>query len=188
MYCGSNAGAAPEYAQAAKTVGRTFAENDIALVYGGGQVGLMGLMADACVDAGGHVIGVIPDFLHHKEIAHPRVADMRIVGSMHERKQIMADEADAFLALPGGIGTMEELFEIWTWSQLGRHHKPVGLLNVNGYYDGLLAFLDRMRTEGFIAQKHRDMLVSNHSLENVLAKLASAEHPGVIDSLAGVRM
>lgn len=183
VYCGSSPGVDPLYAQAAKAVGARLAQRGVTLVYGGGQVGLMGLMADACLDGGGHVIGVIPDFLHHKEIAHPRVPDMRIVSSMHERKQIMADEADAFLALPGGIGTMEEIFEVWTWSQLGRHLKPVGLLNVNGYYDGLLDFLDRMRGEGFIAPHHRAMLVSNGDLDQVLEKLDAYEHPGVIESL-----
>jgi uncharacterized protein (TIGR00730 family) len=183
VYCGSSPGAAPEYADAARAVGRGLAERGLRLVYGGGQVGLMGVVADACIDAGGQVTGVIPDFLHRREIAHGRVQDMRIVSSMHERKQIMADEADAFLALPGGIGTMEELFEVWTWSQLGRHLKPVAVLNVKGYYDGLLAFLDRMAEEDFIKPHHRAMLVSNGGFGEVLAKLHAWEHPGVIDSL-----
>lgn len=183
VYCGANPGAAPEYVDMARTVGRTLAELEVRLVYGGGQVGLMGVVADACIDAGGQVTGVIPDFLHHKEIAHPRVQDMHIVGSMHERKQIMADSAEAFLALPGGIGTMEELFEAWTWSQLGRHKKPVGILNVNGYFRGLLAFLDTMHEEGFIEAKHRSMLMEGDTVPEVLEKLQAYEFPGMIATL-----
>jgi uncharacterized protein (TIGR00730 family) len=183
VYCGSHTGESDRFAEAAEAIGRALAERGIALVYGGGQVGLMGLAADACLDAGGHVIGVIPDFLHRKEIAHPRVPDMRIVTSMHERKQIMSDLAGGFLALPGGIGTMEELFEAWTWSQLGRHAKPVGLLNVGGYFDGLLTFLDTMRSEGFIAEKHRDMLLVGDGIDALLDRLEAYEHPGAIDHL-----
>ncbi len=184
VYCGSNPGAAPEYAQAAQAVGETLAQNDIRLVYGGGQVGLMGLVADACIDAGGQVYGVIPDFLHQKEIAHPRVQDMHIVSSMHERKLMMADASDAFIAMPGGIGTMEELFEVWTWSQLGRHEKPVGVLNVNGYYDKLLGFIDHMTEEGFLLDKHRAMLVRGETIEELLEKFEAFEHPGMIATLA----
>ncbi|MBL4538234.1 LOG family protein [Oceanicaulis alexandrii] len=184
VYCGSNPGAAPEYAQAAQAVGVKLAQNDIRLVYGGGQVGLMGLVADACIDAGGQVYGVIPDFLHQKEIAHPRVQDMHIVPSMHERKLKMADASDAFIAMPGGIGTMEELFEVWTWSQLGRHEKPVGVLNVNGYYDKLLEFIDHMTGEGFLLDKHRAMLMRGESIEELLEQFEAFEHPGMIATLA----
>jgi len=184
VYCGSNPGAAPEYAQAAQAVGVKLAQNDIRLVYGGGQVGLMGLVADACIDAGGQVYGVIPDFLHQKEIAHPRVQDMHIVPSMHERKLKMADASDAFIAMPGGIGTMEELFEVWTWSQLGRHEKPVGVLNVNGYYDKLLEFIDHMTGEGFLMGKHRAMLMRGESIEELLEQFEAFEHPGMIATLA----
>ncbi|MFN3835229.1 MAG: TIGR00730 family Rossman fold protein [Glycocaulis sp.] len=188
VYCGSNPGAAPDYARAAAALGTHLAREGMRLVYGGGQVGLMGILADAAVEAGGAVTGVIPDFLHHREIAHPRVSDMRVVSSMHERKQIMADEAEGFIALPGGIGTMEELFEIWTWSQLGRHVKPVGLINVAGYYDGLLAFLDRMQADGFIQPRHRTMLISGSDPADVLSRMAGYAHPGVIPSLERARM
>ncbi|XBQ16526.1 MAG: TIGR00730 family Rossman fold protein [Oceanicaulis sp.] len=184
VYCGSNTGAAPSYREAAQAMGRTLAEQNIRLVYGGGQVGLMGVLADACVDAGGQVTGVIPDFLHQKEIAHPRVPDMRIVSSMHERKLMMAEESEAFIAMPGGLGTMEELFEVWTWSQLGRHEKPVGVLNVEGYYDGLLSFLDTMRGEGFVEQKHRDMLKVGATPEAVIDALEAYEFPGTIATLS----
>ncbi|MFP4519232.1 MAG: TIGR00730 family Rossman fold protein [Oceanicaulis sp.] len=183
VYCGSNTGAAAEYRSAAKAMGEALAARGIKLVYGGGQVGLMGVLADACVDAGGEVIGVIPDFLHQKEIAHPRVQDMRIVTSMHERKLMMAEESDAFIAMPGGLGTMEELFEVWTWSQLGRHEKPVGVLNVNGYYDGLMDFLDHMRGEGFVEAKHRGMLKCAETPDAIVDALEAYEFPGMIATL-----
>lgn len=183
VYCGSNVGAAPIYTEAAKAMGRTLAERGLRLVYGGGQVGLMGVVADACIDAGGEVTGVIPDFLHHKEIAHPRVKDMHIVKSMHERKLMMADNADAFIAMPGGLGTLEELFEVWTWSQLGRHKKPVAVLNVNGYWDQMLGFLNHMQAEGFVEGRHRDMLLAGETPADVLDALAAYEFPGMIASL-----
>lgn len=183
VYCGSNFGTDPIYTEAARAMGRTLAERGLRLVYGGGQVGLMGVVADACIDAGGEVTGVIPDFLHHKEIAHPRVKDMHIVSSMHERKLMMADNADAFIAMPGGLGTLEELFEVWTWSQLGRHKKPVGLLNMKGYWDKLTGFLDHMREEGFVEGRHRDMLVQGETPDAVLAALEAYEFPGMIASL-----
>ncbi|MFW6300424.1 MAG: TIGR00730 family Rossman fold protein [Oceanicaulis sp.] len=183
VYCGSNTGAAEEFRAAATAMGETLARRGIKLVYGGGQVGLMGVLADACVDAGGEVIGVIPDFLHQKEIAHPRVQDMRIVTSMHKRKLMMAEESDAFIAMPGGLGTMEELFEVWTWSQLGRHEKPVGVLNVNGYYDGLMDFLDHMRGEGFVEAKHRGMLKCAETPDAIVDALEAYEFPGMIATL-----
>ncbi|MEQ8403678.1 MAG: TIGR00730 family Rossman fold protein [Oceanicaulis sp.] len=183
VYCGSSTGASDEYRAAAVAMGETLASRGVRLVYGGGQVGLMGVLADACIDAGGAVTGVIPDFLHHKEIAHPRVSDMRIVSTMHERKHIMADAADAFIALPGGLGTLEELFEVWTWSQLGRHKKPVGVLNVGGYYDQLLGFLDHMRGEGFVEDKHRAMLKCGETPDQVVDALEAYEFPGMIASL-----
>ena len=144
----------------------------------------MGILADSCIAAGGQVTGVIPDFLHHKEIAHPRVQDMRIVKSMHERKLMMAEESEAFIALPGGLGTLEELFEVWTWSQLGRHEKPVGVLNVNGYYDQLLGFLDHMLGEGFVEDKHRSMLKCGECPDAVIEALEAYTFPGTIASLA----
>ena len=183
VYCGSNTGADPAYAESARALGAALAEAQLKLVYGGGQVGLMGVLADAVIDAGGAVTGVIPDFLHHKEIAHPRVSDMRIVKTMHERKMLMAEAADGFIAMPGGLGTLEELFEMWTWSQLGRHQKPLGLLNVNDYWDQMLAFLDHMQNEGFVEPKHRAMLACEDSPEAVIAALQGYEHPGMIASL-----
>lgn len=185
VYCGSNTGADPAYADAARAVGAALAQSAVRLVYGGGQVGLMGILADAALDAGGDVLGVIPDFLHHKEIAHPRVSDMRIVATMHERKMIMAEEADAFIAMPGGLGTLEELFEMWTWSQLGRHDKPLGLLNINGYWNQMLGFLDHMQDEGFVEARHRAMLACEENPETLIAVLKAAEHPGMIASLEG---
>ena len=185
VYCGSNTGADPAYAEAARAVGAALAQSGVRLVYGGGQVGLMGILADAAIDAGGDVLGVIPDFLHHKEIAHPRVSDMRIVTTMHERKMIMAEAADAFIAMPGGLGTLEELFEMWTWSQLGRHDKPLGLLNINGYWDQMLGFLDHMQGEGFVEARHRAMLACEDTPDALIEALKAAEHPGMIASLEG---
>ena len=184
VYCGASFGELADYRRAAEQVGAALAQRDIRLVYGGGQVGLMGVVADACLDAGGRVTGVIPDFLDKKEIAHPRVDDMHIVSSMHERKLKMAEAADAFIALPGGIGTMEELFEVWTWSQLGRHEKPVGVLNVQGYYDPLLTFLDGMRDNGFVEAKHRAMLMEAEDVNALIDAMIGYEHPGAIASLA----
>ena len=183
VYCGANFGGHEAYRGAAETVGHTIAKRGLRLVYGGGQVGLMGVVADACIDAGGDVTGVIPDFLDHKEIAHPRVKDMHIVASMHERKLQMAESADAFIALPGGIGTMEELFEVWTWSQLGQHQKPVGILNVRGYFDGLLTFLDTMRDDGFVEAKHRDMLKTDTNVDALIDAFMAYDYPGTIASL-----
>lgn len=183
VYCGSNPGSATEYAETARAVGAELARNNIRLVYGGGHVGLMGMVADACIDAGGQVTGIIPDFLNEKEIAHPYVTDLHVVKSMHERKLMMAEASDAFITLPGGIGTMEELFEIWTWSQLGRHKKPVGILNVNGYYDKLLAFIDHMTDEGFLQDKHRAMLLRGNSVTGLLEQFNAYQYPGTIATL-----
>ncbi|KAA5804112.1 TIGR00730 family Rossman fold protein [Alkalicaulis satelles] len=184
IYCGSSTGANGDYLAAARAMGEALARRGVRLVYGGGQVGLMGAVADACLDAGGMVTGVIPGFLFHKEIAHGQVSDMRVVASMHERKQVMADEADAFIAMPGGLGTLEELFEVWTWSQLGRHAKPVGVLNAGGYYDRLLAFLDHMQSEQFVEGRHRAMLIEHADPDALMDRLAAYEHPGVIANLS----
>lgn len=183
VYCGASRGAADQYGAAARAAGAAIAGRGMRLVYGGGRVGLMGIVADACLDAGGAVTGIIPDFLAVREVAHQRVQDMRIVETMHERKQQMADLSDGFIAMPGGIGTMEELFEIWTWSQLGRHDKPVGLLNVGGYFDPLLAFLDRMAAEGFVEQRHRDMLAVSDEIEVLITAMAEQDHPGAVAAL-----
>ena len=159
VFCGSSSGRNPDYHKAAQALGGLLGLRGIGLVYGGASVGLMGAVADAARAADGEVIGVIPQALVDRELAHPRLSDLRVVGSMHERKAVMAELADGFIALPGGLGTFEELFEIWTWAQLGSHRKPVALLNVAGYYDGLLGFLDRCVSEAFVKPRHRDMLI-----------------------------
>lgn len=159
VFCGSNVGAKTEYADAAREVGALLARQGIGLVYGGGHVGLMGALADAVLAEGGDVIGVIPEGLVRKEVGHKGLPDLRVVGSMHERKALMADLSDGFIALPGGAGTFDELFEIVTWAQLGIHRKPVGLLNTAGYYDLLLAMLDRAVEEQFIRPAHREMIL-----------------------------
>lgn len=159
VYSGSSAGIRNDYADAARDLGCALAGRGIGLVYGGAHVGLMGAVADAALDAGGEVIGVIPQSLVDKEVAHRGLPDLRIVHSMHERKALMADLADGFIALPGGWGTLEELFETVTWAQLGLHQKPCGLLNVSGYFDGLLTFVEHAVREGFLRQAHADALL-----------------------------
>jgi uncharacterized protein (TIGR00730 family) len=173
MFCGSLAGHDPRYRAAAAEFGRTLAEREIALVYGGGSVGLMGIAADAALAAGGTVVGVIPQFLLDREVGHGGVTELVVVASMHERKSTMAARADAFVALPGGVGTLEELFETWTWTLLGLHAKPCGLLNVAGYFDPLLAFLDRMVAEGFVAAEHRALLQVSDDPAKLLDLLAT---------------
>src|SRR5262245_5017679 len=171
VFCGSSVGAKPEYAAAARVMGRLLAERRIRLVYGAGNVGLMGLLADAALRAGGEVIGVIPQMLVDRELAHRGVSELRIVGSMHERKALMAELADAFVALPGGLGTFEELCEVLTWAQLGIHAKPVGCLNVAGYFDGLLQLLDHAVGERFLHPRQRELLVSANGPAQLLAEL-----------------
>lgn len=159
VYSGSSAGIRNDYADAARDLGCALAGRGIGLVYGGAHVGLMGTLADSVLAAGGEVIGVIPQSLVDKEVAHRGLPDLRIVHSMHERKALMADLADGFIALPGGWGTLEELFETVTWAQLGLHQKPCGLLNVSGYFDGLLTFVEHAVREGFLRQAHADALL-----------------------------
>lgn len=159
VFSGSSHGCASEYQTAATALGGLLARNSVELVYGGAAVGLMGAVADAALDEGGHVTGVIPQALVDKEIAHRGLTALRVVRSMHERKQLMADLSDGFIALPGGIGTFEEIFEVWTWAQLGSHRKPCALLNVMGFYDRLLAFLDHVVDAGFLKRVHREMLL-----------------------------
>lgn len=158
VFCGSSAGDAPVYLEAARAMGRLLAERGIGVVYGGGGIGLMGAVADAAMQAGGEVIGVIPRHLWDWEVGHPDLTETRIVDNMHERKATMAELSDAFIALPGGIGTMEEFFEVWTWAQLKLHDKPCGLLNVAGYFDHLLGFLDTMVAHRFLHERHRHMI------------------------------
>jgi uncharacterized protein (TIGR00730 family) len=158
VFCGSNPGVDLSFLASAKEVGRLLASQGRRLVYGGGRIGLMGAVADAAIAEGGEVIGVIPRSLLEKEVAHLGLSDLRVVASMHERKATMAELSDGFIALPGGIGTLEEFFEIWTWGQLGLHHKPFGLLNVAGFFDPLLAFLDQLADQRFLRPEHRGML------------------------------
>ena len=158
VFCGSKHGVRADYTEAARAMGTALVASGIDLVYGGGRVGLMGEVADAVLDAGGDVIGVIPDHMSDREIAHYGLTDLRVVGSMHERKALMYELSDGFVALPGGLGTLEELFEITTWSQLGLHAKPTGLLDVEGFYTPLVQFLDQLVTEGFVAERHRRLL------------------------------
>lgn len=159
IFCGSSPGRLPEFGQAARELGAILAQQKITLVYGGASVGLMGIMADAALEAGGEVIGVIPEALFGKEVAHAGLTKLHRVASMHERKTLMYELSDAFVALPGGIGTMEEFFEILTWAQLGLHSKPCGILNVAGYYDNLVQWLDRSVSEGFVRERHKELMI-----------------------------
>jgi uncharacterized protein (TIGR00730 family) len=177
VFCGSSAGRLPEYAAAARSLGQMLGERGLRLVYGGGNIGLMGILADAALAAGGTVIGVIPRHLMEKELGHIDCTELVIVGSMHERKARMAELADAFIALPGGIGTFEELLEILTWGQLGLHAKPCGILDVAGYFQPMLALLDRATGEGFLRPEHRGLLLTESDPSELLDALASAELP-----------
>ena len=168
VFTGSSPGGHPAYAAAAGELGRALAGHGIGLVYGGASVGLMGVVADAALEAGAEVVGVIPQTLVDREIAHPGLSELRVVGSMHERKALMADLADGFIALPGGVGTLEELFEVYTWTQLGLYSKPLGLLDVRGYYANLAAFLDHAVAERFVTPENREMLVIDEDAEAMI--------------------
>jgi len=180
VFCGSNGGADPAYLEAARDAGRGLAERGLRLIYGGGNVGMMGALADAALEAGGDVVGVIPQQILDLEIGHRGLDDLRVVGSMHERKALMADLADAFIALPGGIGTFEELFEVYTWAHLGLHRKPLGMLDVAGYYSPLRAMLDHAVDQRFLRPETRAMLAFGDSLAALLERFsaweASARH------------
>jgi uncharacterized protein (TIGR00730 family) len=173
VFCGSNAGARSEYAEAARALAAVLVERKLGIVYGGGNVGLMGVLADAALGRGGEVIGVIPRKLVDKEVAHRGVTELRIVETMHERKALMNDLSDAFLALPGGFGTLDEFFEVLTWSQLGFHGKPCALLNVAGYYDGMLAMLDHAVTERFLRPAHRELVIADTDPLRLLQRLSA---------------
>jgi uncharacterized protein (TIGR00730 family) len=173
VFCGSNSGNKPAYELAAQAMGREIASRNLGLVYGGGRVGLMGKVADAVLAAGGEVIGVIPEFLATKEIAHSGLTELQIVSSMHERKALMANLADGFIALPGGYGTLEEFCEVLTWAQLGLHQKPLALLNIAGYYNSLLAFFDCALTEGFLDITLRSLILEATTPENLLDAIAT---------------
>lgn len=178
VYCGSSAGNSSEYALAADALGKTMVKRGYDLVYGGASIGLMGELADTVLDAGGEAIGVMPSILAEKEIAHPNLTKLHVTASMHDRKSVMADLSDAFIALPGGLGTLEELFEIWTWGQLGFHEKPIALFNIDGYFDGILTFLDHAVIEGFIKGPHRDMLIESDSPDDLIDCIEDYTAPG----------
>ena len=186
VYCGSKSGSNPLYAQTAVTVGQWIAGHGGQLVYGGGSGGLMGLLADATLAAGGRVVGIIPKALVDKEWAHHGCTELHIVDNMHERKRMMAERADAFMALPGGIGTLEELFEVWTWRQLGYHDKPIGLLNTAGYYDGLLEFLHQAVAQQFLGDWPMGLLhvsSATDTLLNELVQSAGLSHISELDQI-----
>jgi len=180
VFCGSNPGARPDYVQATHSLGKLLSARGIGVVYGGSSVGLMAVLADTMLDELGDIIGVIPRMLVDREVANKSLTDLRIVESMHERKALMAELADGFVALPGGIGTLEEFFEIWTWAQLGMHDKPCGLLNVAGYFDPLLEFLNRAVAEKFVREVHRNMVIVESDPAALLARFEAYEPPRVV--------
>jgi uncharacterized protein (TIGR00730 family) len=174
VFTGSRDGSHPRYAEAARRLGRELVERNYGLVYGGGNVGLMKIIADTVLDLGGHVTGVIPDSLVSKEVAHRGLSDLRIVQSMHERKAMMAALSDGFIALPGGIGTMEEFFEVLSWAQLGIHRKPCGLMNTGGYYNRLIEFLDHAVEHDFLKPKHRSLLILANEPPEILSRFEAS--------------
>jgi len=177
LFCGASPGTNPAYRAAAAEFGSVLAQREIRLIYGGGSVGLMGVAADACLAAGGQVTGVIPRMLMEKEVGHKGVTEMHVVQTMHERKALMTALSDGFVALPGGYGTLDELFESLTWLQLAYHIKPIGLYNVNGFFDGLISFLDHARDERFLRELHRDSLQVDVNLGALISKLEHASAP-----------
>jgi uncharacterized protein (TIGR00730 family) len=179
VYCGSSPGSRPAYAGSARALGRLLAAAKINLVYGGASVGIMGVLADEVIACGGEAIGVIPSAILKKEIAHQGLSELHVVDSMHSRKAMMADLSDGFVALPGGLGTLEELFEILTWTQLGLQQKPCGLLNVNGFYDHLIRFLDHSVTEAFVKPVHRELLLVEDEPERLLEAMQAYRAPRV---------
>ena len=182
VFCGSANGVRPAYVTQMEMLARALVDRGLGLVYGGGNVGLMKVIADSVCALGGEVIGIIPESLLKAEVAHKNLSQLHVVNGMHERKAMMAEYSDAFIAAPGGIGTLEELFEIWTWGQLGFHSKPLGCYDIENYYAPLQAFLDHMVTEGFVRNRHRNMVVVNNDPVALLDQLASFEHPGSVFS------
>ncbi len=177
IYCGSAAGVRPEYIEVAHRLGRVLAEQNLGLVYGGGRVGLMGIVADAALERGGRVIGIIPQALATEEVAHSGLTELHVVGDMHERKAMMARRSDAFLTMPGGIGTFEEFFETLSWAALKLHHKPIGILNVAGYFDPLIALLDHAVAEGFLRSKHLGHLITGEDPRALVAAVLERVPP-----------
>jgi uncharacterized protein (TIGR00730 family) len=187
VYCGSAKGNNPVYADAAKALGRALVKHNLSLVYGGGHVGLMGIVADAVLDAGGEVTGVIPKALMDTEVGHERLTRLLVVKDMHERKALMAEHADGFIAMPGGIGTLEELFETLTWAQLGFHEKPIGLLNVASFYDPLIEFLRHQTSQGFLRAEHKDLLLVETEPDPLIAELKNFTMPEGVSWLSRQR-
>ena len=185
VFCGSSTGHKPAYTEAARSLGRTLAGAKIRLIFGGGHVGLMGEVANAALAAGGEAIGVIPNSLVEREIAHTGLTDLHVVGSMHERKAMMSDLSDGFIALPGGTGTLEEFFEVLTWAQLGEHAKPCSLLNVAGYYDPLLRVFNHMVDKGFLSESNKALVLVESDPETLLAKLERYRPPETIKWVGG---
>jgi len=179
VFCGSSTGGNSKYITAARELGRYLAENKLTLVYGAGNVGLMGQIAQSVLECGGKVIGVIPEFLEKKEVVYREITDLRIVGSMHERKALMAELSDGFVAMPGGFGTLEETIEVLTWGQLGLHKKPVGLLNIEGYYDRLNEFFAHMVKEEFLKDAHREMILINDNPAELISAMKGFSPPEV---------
>ena len=187
VYCGSAKGNNPVYADAAKALGRALVKHNLSLVYGGGHVGLMGIVADAVLEAGGEVTGVIPKALMDTEVGHERLTRLLVVKDMHERKALMAEHADGFIAMPGGIGTLEELFETLTWAQLGFHEKPIGLLNVAGFYDPLIEFLRHQTSQVFLRAEHKDLLLVETEPDPLIAQLKNFTMPEGVSWLSRQR-
>jgi uncharacterized protein (TIGR00730 family) len=185
VFCGTNPGSRPEYGAAARELGQVLAEEQIELVYGGASVGIMGQLADSVHEHGGHVTGIIPQQLMEKEAAHTGIPDLIVVASMHQRKSQMADMSDGFIALPGGIGTLEGFFEILTWGQLGIHAKPAGVLNVAGYFDQMTQFLDHAVQEGFLTEEHRDAIIVESNPRRLLQRMRAYTPPEVELKLMG---
>ena len=179
IYCGSSSGRHETYDSAANALAEALVSRNIKLVYGGADIGLMGVVANQVLKLGGEVIGVIPKALALKEVAHKHLTQLHITESMHERKMMMAELSDGFIALPGGIGTLEELFEIWTWAQLGFHNKPCGLLNINGYYDSLIGFLDHVLAEQFVKKEHHAMLLVETNPNTLLDRYSNYQPPAI---------
>ena len=179
VYCGSNPGNSPAFLESAKSLARALTKRGLGLVYGGASVGIMGAIADEVLDGGGAVTGIIPHALAKKELAHEGLTELVVVNSMHERKAMMAEKSSGFIALPGGLGTLEEIFEVLTWAQLGFHNKPCGLLNVEGYYDDLCRFLDHSVAQGFVGEAHQRMLLVDAEPDSMLDRMASYEPPVV---------
>ncbi|MCK4558699.1 MAG: TIGR00730 family Rossman fold protein [Calditrichia bacterium] len=188
VFCGSSPGIDKEYTIVAKELGQALVNNGLGLVFGGGAVGLMGVIARSVMEKGGEVVGVIPEAMVKKELALKELTDLRIVGSMHERKALIAELSDGFIAMPGGLGTIEEIFEALTWSQLGIHNKPCGFLNARNYFHQLIKFLDHMSDQHFVNEKHRSMIMVENDPETLLAKFKSYQHPDVDKSAWALNM